>query len=163
MTLKEYIIEEHTIDDKLDKDWLEGGVYDGIGFYHQGEYDSFLEKWKDDECIKDSFREIIYSVILDGIKPIGGWAYTFFENLTIEKALEISKDIRVENIPWPTDFTYKGKSLCEGYGYPANISSRYKRVFKILDKTEKLICDTCEMAYRDYCKRLMEEEFGVIF
>lgn len=154
MTLREDIIEEHTVDGQIDKEWLRISAHDGCGFIWFGEYEDYLEKIKDDA--QDTFEEIIHNCILEDIERKGGWEYTFFENLSIDKALEISQNITLDNNPWVADVLYKGKSLCECYGWPAKINPKYGRVAKILDKVQGLIKNTCEIAYRQECEYLLE-------
>ena len=157
MTLKEYILDDHTINGKLDKDWLEASAYDGLGYMWFGEYENFLEKWKDDDDIDLQFQEHIECYILPEIKRKGGWEYTFFENLTIDKALEISKNVKLDNNPWVADVLYKDKSLCVKYGYLAKINPRYENVARILNTIQGLIKGTCEISYTRQCNWVLED------
>lgn len=158
MYLIDYIVEENTDENgELNKEWLEIDAYDGLNYTWFGEYENFLDKWKDDDDIGATFQEIIECAILPEIKRKEGWEYTFFENLTIEKALEISRNVCLENNPWVADVTYKGKSLCEKYGWPAKISPRYENVARILDTIQGIIKGTCNISYTRQCNWVLED------
>lgn len=157
--LLDFIIEQHTIDGELDREWLQGSAYDGLGYIWFGEYEKFLKKWKEDNEIKEAFAEVV-GCVMNEVK-VGTWLYNFYENLTIDKALEICDNIVIENNPWPTDYLYKGKSLCTHYGYPAEVSPRYERVAQMLNTVQGIVKSACDVAYMRSCEWLLEEREAV--
>lgn len=137
-----------------DKDYLQAGAYNGLPNTCFGQYETFLKDWKEEEYIKDAFDEVV-GCIFNDIEE-GTWLYNFYNNLTIDKALEICNNIVIDNMPWPADFLYKGKSLCTHYGWPAEISPRYKRVADMLNTVQSIVKTTCDVAYMRCCEWLLE-------
>lgn len=154
--LIDWVVEEAGGFDNLDKYYLEVEAYDGLGFIWFGEYEKFLEEWKEDDEIQSSFEDLI-ACELQGIERKGGWEYTFFENLTIEQALEISRNIKLSNNPWPDDILYKEKSLCSKTGWPCEISDKYQNVARILNEVQGIIKGTCNLAYTRTCNYILQD------
>lgn len=154
--LVDWVVDQAGGFDDLDRGWLEVEAHDGLGFIWFGEYEAFLEKWKDDDEVDSTFEDMIASR-LSCIERKGGWEYTFFENLTIEHALEISRNITLSNNPWVDDILYKGKSLCSKTGWPVELSDRYENVARILNDIQGVIKGTCDIAYTRICRHILED------
>lgn len=154
--LVDWVVDQAGGFDDLDRGWLEVEAHNGLGFIWFGEYETFLKKWQDDDEVCSAFEDIIASQ-LGCIERKNGWEYTFFENLTIEQALEISKNIELSNNPFVDDVRYKGKSICSKQGWPVKLSDRYKNMARILNDVQGIIKWTCNLAYTRVCNNILED------
>lgn len=150
---KEQSLMEYVIERVSDSDLLKDGASYGLNYMNMYEYEQFFEKWMQNHDVINTF-DTVKNILKGSRRKEGSWAYTFFENLTMPKALEISRNIVVRNEYFPDDILYKGKSLCSKTGWPVTINPKYERVVYILLDIQLLIKYACDIPYKRRCGTL---------